>query len=197
MIAAVIPTRYRPPELGALLRVLAGDGVEALVLASGDYGHAVYRMWNAGAEMARALGASHTAVLNDDAALPPGALPAMAQALDVHPEAGVVYPDVNAAWDEWVPLRLEPTEGSWGPGGMTGFAFMFRTADPLPAFDEGYGWWYGDDAFEEAVRASGRQVCRLVGVPVRHAPNGSASRDWGRLAGVVAADRARWEGRTA
>jgi hypothetical protein len=32
MIAAVIPTRYRPPELPDLLHVLEGDGVLPLVL---------------------------------------------------------------------------------------------------------------------------------------------------------------------
>jgi hypothetical protein len=35
---------------------------------------------------------------------------------------------------------------------MTGFCFMFRAADPLPAFDEEFHWWYGDDAWELGVR---------------------------------------------
>ena len=77
---------------------------------------------------------------------------------------------------------------------MTGFCFMFRAGLGIP-FDESYHWWYGDDAFEAAVRASGLSVCRVGGLPVRHAPDGSASRDWARLAPLVALDRERWEGR--
>lgn len=195
MIAAVVPTRYRPPELAALLRVLAGDGVEALVLDSEEHGHRIHAMWNAGTGMARAMGASHVAVLNDDVELPPGALPAMAAALDSRPDVGAVYPDDTAPWAPRRALSLVPTEGTWGAGGMTGFCFMFRAADPLPPFDEGYHWWYGDDAFEASVRAAGMLVCRVSGLPVRHSPGRSAARDWDRLGPLAAADRARWEAR--
>ena len=79
---------------------------------------------------------------------------------------------------------------------MTGFCFMFRAADPLPAFDEGFHWWYGDDAWEASVRLHGYGVARVVGVPIRHTPNGSAGRDWTRLAPLIEQDRARWEERS-
>ena len=55
MIAAVIPTRYHPPELSALLRVLIADGVEPIVLRSEAFEHRIYRMWNVGVMEARAL----------------------------------------------------------------------------------------------------------------------------------------------
>lgn len=192
MIAAVIPTRYEPPELDVLLPRLWHDGVLPFVMRSEDYGHAIYRMWNAGVAAARAAGATEIAILNDDVTLPSGALPLMARLLRSAPDVGVVYPDcrdLGLAGPE-----LTGTVGTWGAGGMTGFAFMFRAELDIP-FDEGFGWWYGDDAFEEAARVAGWRVCRVNGLPVRHAANGSASRRWAELAPIIEADRARWEAR--
>jgi hypothetical protein len=48
MIAAVIPTRFHPPALSELLRVLIADGVEPIVLRSEAFEHRIYRMWNVG-----------------------------------------------------------------------------------------------------------------------------------------------------
>ena len=196
MIAAVIPTRFHPPELSELLRVLLADGVEPIVLRSEAFDHRIYRMWNVGVEEARAKGADYIAVLNDDVALPQGALLALSTALDANPDVGAVYPDMEAPGLTWLGPIVERTTGTWGAGGMTGFCFMFRAADPLPAFDEGYHWWYGDDAWEAGVRAAGYAVARVVGVPIRHAANGSAGRVWDTLAPLIEQDRARWEART-
>ena len=196
MIAAVIPTRYHPPELAELLRVLIADGVEPIVLRSEVFDHRIYRMWNAGTEEARAKGADYIAVLNDDVAIRPRTLPFLAGALMEDPALGVVYPDVNACWCDIIkPGAVVKTAGTWGSGGMTGFCFMFR-ADLGIAFDESYHWWYGDDAFERDVRAAGWAVGRLSGLPVRHHPDGSASRDWARLAPLIEQDRARWAERS-
>jgi len=196
MIAAVIPTRYYPPQLGVLLSVLYADDVVPMVLRSEDFEHRIYAMWNAGVAEARKDGASHIAILNDDIVIPAGALPALAAALDEHPEVGAIYPDDRAPWAVIAPhAPLEHTTGTWGSGGMTGFAFMFRAADPLPAFDEGFHWWYGDDAWERGVREAGYAVARHTGVPLRHMANGSAGRDWDRLAPLIEQDRARWAAR--
>ena len=195
MIAAVIPTRFHPPALSELLRVLIADGVEPIVLRSEAFEHRIYRMWNVGVEEARAKGADYIAVLNDDVELPDGALPALGYALQRHPDVGAAYPNVNATLFK-PDGRVELTTGTWGAGGMTGFCFMFRAADPLPAFDEEFHWWYGDDAWELGVRQAGYAVARVVGVPIRHTPNGSAGRDWMRLAPLIEQDRARWEERS-
>jgi GT2 family glycosyltransferase len=194
MIAAVIPTRYHPPELAELLRVLYADGVEPIVLRSEAFDHRIYRMWNVGVEEARAKGAEYIAVINDDAGFPSGAMALLSGALMLHPDVGVVYPDVNAF--QHCIGEIERTTGTWGSGGMTGFCFMFRAADPLPAFDEGYHWWYGDDAWERGVRAAGFAVARVLGVPIHHRPDGSASRDWARLTPLIEQDRARWAERS-
>jgi len=193
MIAAVIPTRYHPPAVTELLRVLLADGVEPIVLRSEVFDHRIYRMWNAGVRQARFLEADFIAILNDDVAIKPRTLPFLAGALMEDPTLGVVYPDVNACFCEIVkPGGVVRTAGTWGGGGMTGFCFMFRATDPLPAFDESYHWWYGDDAWERDVRAAGWSVGRLSGLPVRHRPDGSASKDWDRLRPLIEQDRARW-----
>ncbi len=203
MIAAVIPTRYNPPQLPVLLSVLLSDRVQPIVLRSEDYDHRIYRMWNAGVEKARIAGATEIAILNDDILIHQGTLPAMSEALRmenprVEQRTGVVYPDVRADFDAGIqqpPLhrgRLEKTTGTWGAGGMTGFCFMFKSEIRLP-FDEAYHWWYGDDAFEESVRNAGYDVARLVGVPIVHTGNGSASKRWAELAPLIEQDRARWD----
>ena len=192
-IAAVIPTRYHPPELADLQRMLAADRIRVYLMESEQYGHRIHAMWNAGVQMARAAGATEIAILNDDVALLPGSLPALRDALRTRPNAGVVYPSEKSPWGVLAPTgTVEETAGTWGAGGMTGFAFMFKAELGIP-FDEGFGWWYGDDAFEEAVRARGLRVCRVLGVPARHSPNGSSGKRWTELAPVIDADRKRWE----
>lgn len=191
MIAAVIPTRYHPPELSELIRTISGEA-QVLVMKSEDYGHALYRMWNAGVALAR--GATEIAILNDDVAIKPRTLTLMAEALRADPTLGIVYPDVNACWCVTPTIGgVVKTTGTWGAGGMTGFCFMFLADLGIP-FDETFGLWYGDDAFEEAVRASGKAVGRVSGLPVRHAPMGSTSRDMGHWGPIIEADRARWDG---
>jgi GT2 family glycosyltransferase len=197
MIAAIIPTRFRPPQLEPLLELLAADGVEAYVMDSADYGHRIYRMWNAGVAIASDAGL--VAVLNDDITILPGTLPLMAEAL-ADPAIGIVYPDVRADLSSGLPsrpIRLEATTGSWGAGGMTGFCFMFRSPAFWPVFDEAYSWWYGDDDFEERVRGAGRAVARVVGLPIGHAANGSAGRVMDELGPLIVADRTLWDSRHA
>jgi hypothetical protein len=188
MICAVIPTRYHPPELAVLIEQID----EAIVLESDDYDHRIYRMWNAGVEKARSLGATEIAILNDDITILPGTLPLMARVLRSDDKLGVVYPDINAPWTMPEAPATERTEGTWGAGGMTGFCFMFK-ADLGIKFDEQFNWWYSDDRFEHDVRALGSGIARIVGLPIRHVADGSASKDWERLAPLIEDDRSRWE----
>ena len=190
MIAAVIPTRFCPPQLERLLELLAADGVAQIVLD--DDSTEIYAKWDRGVEMARAAGATEIAILNDDIEILPGTLPLLAETLRADHGLGVVYPDINAPWTLPASVTTQRTKGTWGAGGMTGFAFLFRAEIEIP-FEAGYHWWYGDDAWEEAVRATGWAVGRACGVPIRHTPNGSASRVWPLLAPLIEADRKRWD----
>ena len=193
-IAAVIPTRFYPPELVPLTDMLQADGVRVALRDSADYGHRIYNMWNSGLE--GLAGYEYVAILNDDIRLLPGTLHVMAGVLRGNLEVGIVYPDVRAPFTHLPDMvALEETEGTWGAGGMTGFCFMFRVLDGLTRFDESYRWWYGDDDFEERMRLSGRKVCRVVGLPIVHTADGSAGKVWDELSPLIAQDRALWEER--
>lgn len=193
-------TRFDPPQREPLLRLLRTDGVEPVVMADvGPHreGWSLYRLWNAGVRYAiDNLGADYICVLNDDVTILPGTLEAMAEELAIR-ECAVVYPDTRRrTTDESFIGTPTPTTGTWGAGGMTGFCFMFR-ADLGIAFDERYQLWYGDDAFEEAVRAKGLLVCRIDGLPIDHSPGGSTRQlPDAEVAAMIAADRQRWEQRT-
>jgi len=189
LISAVIPTLYYPPQLEFLLDVLKEDGVEVNLLESGQFGHRIYRMWNAGVEMSSG---DYIAILNDDIAILPGTLPLMAKILRESPGLGVVYPD------QWAPLERMPekiqiqlTEGSARVGGMTGFCFMFRRGLGVP-FDERYNWWFGDDQFEFEVRAKGLTVGRVNGLPLAHVEGTSAERRKEELGPLIKADQRLW-----
>jgi GT2 family glycosyltransferase len=193
-VGAVIPTRFWPPELDPLLDLLDADGVRvALIRDDARYDHHIYRMWNAGWLRLELLGCQYVAFLNDDIRILPGTLPLMATALASRPDVAVVYPDAAAPMTALPSAcAVQPTTGTWGAGGLTGFCFMVNAALPIPRFDTGYRWWFGDDAFEESVRASGFLVGRIPGLPVWHVPGRSAERD-PEVLSRIGADRERWE----
>jgi GT2 family glycosyltransferase len=197
-IAAVIPTRYHLPQLSILRLICAQEDVDLYVLESALFEHRIYRMWNAGVALARAAGAEAIAIVNDDVNLLPGSFAALAKCLeDGAPDVAVVYPNDHRELAEGLDAdgRVQPTTGTWGAGGMTGFCFMFRADAELPTFDENYGWWYGDDVFEEGCRARGYTVGRALGVPIYHEAGTSAGRHWTELSAVVMSDRLRYEAR--
>ena len=190
LVVAIIPTRFHPDQMPHLLNTLKADGVVPIIMESEDYGHRIYAMWNAGLREAREKHPGCVvAVLNDDITILPGSMPLLARTLLDHPEMGVIYPDWRVS--DMSLVGLEPTTGGHPQGGMTGFAFLFRSSLPLD-FDESYRWWYGDNDFEERVRGLGLSVCRAAGVSVRHTLDGSASRVWGTLEPLVVQDRALW-----
>ncbi len=168
MIAAVIPTRFRPPTLTELMWVLGRDQVRAIVLESEQYDHRIHCMWNVGVARAREEGATEIAVLNDDITILPGTLPLLARALRSDPGLAIVYPDVQAEWCLPTTFDLELTSGIITEDAMTGFCFMFRAELPLPPFNEKYFYHYGEAEFEEITRRMGYQVARVRGVPIRH-----------------------------
>lgn len=200
----VIPTRYEPERLAALLEVIEGprlildNGHEPPLFADAEdaRGQGIYAMWNRGWRYAIAEGYDAVALLNDDVRILPGTIALLELALHADHDIGVVYPDWPLPLDAGLPdyLRLQPTEGTVKDGGMTGFCFMFRTDLPVPLFDEGFGWWCGDDAFERDVRRAGLRVCRVAGLPCEH--DSDSERDgWARrpdLRAIAEADLARW-----
>lgn len=194
-------TRFERPQRESLLELLRADGVLPVVML--DIGPhpddwSLYRIWNRGVDDAIARGAEYICVLNDDVAILPGTLGVMEAFLRHWPKTspfGVVYPDYRRRTDQGVLLGSPtPTVGTWGAGAMSGFCFMFR-ADLGIRFDESYHLWYGDDAFEEAVRAKGLLVARIDGLPIDHTPMGSTSQLGDEAQVWIANDRRRWETR--
>lgn len=204
----MVPTRYERPRVRSLMFALAD--VDVLVLDNGHEpplrwpfaqdarGLGIYAMWNRGWRIARERGYDAVAMLNDDVRILPGTVSLLAGRLASHRRIGVVYPDWPLTLAGGLPEEpdLIDTTGTVADGGMTGFAFVFRADLPVPPFDEGFHWWYGDDAFERSVRAAGFRVCRAVGVPCEHESDSEAD-DWARrpeLKELAEEDRRRWEG---
>lgn len=203
----VIPTRYDQPRLRRLLDVvtpeanpiildnghepaLAGDVVDAR-------GMGLYSMWNLGWQTARERHPRvNVAVLNDDIRIHPGTLTMMAQALRENSRIGCVYPDVRTGFARGLPPQVRIT-AEWDPAGgrsMTGFCFMFKGELPLPPFDEGMEWWYGDSEFDESVKLAGYGVARVDHLPILHVSDAETD-DWARRPELKAAterDGVRW-----
>lgn len=186
---AVIPTRYEPDRVMALARHIR-DEVDVLLLDNGHEpplpraldtrGMGIYRQWNTGLAVARSLGYSRVAMLNDDITIEPGTLTAMVAAL-ADPAVGIAYPGT------------ETVTAAGGPYLMTGFCFAFRTDLPVGPFDESWSWWCGDTAFERDVLRAGFAV---VGVPGSVTNESDCERNgWARrpeLEELAWQDAARW-----
>lgn len=198
MIAAVIATRFEPPQLKPLLETLRADGVFPVVMSdSGPHAPdwSLYRLWNNGVKYAIEHGAEYVCVMNDDVTILPETLDIMADELELS-TVGVVYPDYRRQTADGISVRgVTTTEGTWGAGAMSGFCFMFRADLDVP-FDEKYQLWYGDDDFEERVRAKGLLVARIDGLPIDHMAMGSTRLiPDDEVQAWIANDRRRWETR--
>lgn len=197
MIGVVMVTKFFPPERRSLIgAIVEADALPILLVDAFPHRDdwSLYRFWNRGVDWARDNGCEFICVVNDDIRILPSTFSIMADAIRNNPAFGVVYPDVRRNTMEQIGIiDFTPTIGTWGGGGMTGFCFMFRSDLGVP-FDENYQLWYGDDAFEKAVRDKGLQVVRINNLPIDHAANGSTSRLPGSEAGDrIARDRQRWE----
>lgn len=209
---AVIPSRYEPQRLRALVEQLVAEA-EVIVLDNGHEppltsfdprvrvvdarGDGIYRMWNRGWQLARELApVVDVAILNDDIRINQGTLPLLARALRADERLGAVYPDPSAPLRRGLPrsLRFGIDWDPAGPRNLTGYCFMFKGELQLPPFDEGYGWWYGDTQFDESIRLAGYGVACIRGLPIEHRSDSEAN-DWARrpeLKQIVEEDGARW-----
>jgi GT2 family glycosyltransferase len=205
----VIPSRYEPARLRKLVRPLNREA-EVIVLDNGHEppldlgrvtvvearGRGIYAMWNMGWRMAlERHNPVNVAVLNDDIEILPGTITLMARALRAAPRIGCVYPDPSVRSGQ-LPWRIQLTP-EWDPAGgrsMTGFCFMFKGELPLPPFDEGMEWWYGDSEFDESVKLAGYGVARIDKLPITHISDAELN-DWARrpeLKEATERDGLRW-----
>lgn len=140
----------------------------------------IQRWWRRGIDHAQAQGATHVAVLNDDADVDAHALHALLTALQ----------DTGAAVASPGPPRhvTDPTKGLIRS--INGACWILDLSTGLRP-DEGYRWWYGDDDLDWRAR---RDHGGVVTVPVtwvhhHHAETTMASAD---LQALARADGARW-----
>lgn len=201
---AVIPTRYEPERLRALLPDIETD---VLLLDNGHEpplpdaidtrGLGIYAQWNLGWAIARERGYEAIAILNDDIHILPGTVSLLARALWSDKRIGVTYPDKYVPLGAGMPprMRLDAVNDPGHHRTLTGFAFCARLSmiESSP-FDEGFHWHYGDDAFDRRVRDLGYSVARVIGLPIEHESD-SERDDWARrpeLRKLVQQDLARW-----
>lgn len=196
----VIPSRYQRRSLTALvdqclrnkcvLRVLVYDnGYEPAFFHADERvtiidarGWSLYRMWNAGWDVARSMPKEcNVSILNDDVALLDGALDFMSFVLrGSGSKTGLVCPNPNRALGDGrgpsVVVQTGPST-QWQRGtGMPGFCFMIKAELPIQPVDERFYWWYGDDDLIRKVYAAGYRGLRLEGEPVHHVGGRSARR---------------------
>ncbi len=209
MITVVIPTRYEPQRVDALVRLVAPEVERVIVLDNGHEpaltfdlpnvevvdtrGDGLYRQWNRGRQLA---GPVDVAILNDDIHILPGTLRLLAAALRSQDDIGCVYPDRHTRLKRGLPIRIDLTvdRDPVGSREMTGYCFMFRGELDLPPFDEGYAWWYGDTQFDEDVRLAGYGVAQVNGLPIEHVSDAEAD-GWQRrpeLKVMAELDGQRW-----
>ena len=211
---AVIPTRFEPERLYALLDIVSHDVDDMIVLDNGHEpplapgklhngdlvdvrGMGLYSIWNLGWRTALEYGNPvNVCILNDDIRILPGTLSMMATALRREPRLGCVYPDRHVPLAAGLPAKIRTTSlfDPVGSREMTGFCFMFKGELPLPPFDEGYEWWYADSVFDEAVKAAGYGVGQVDGLPIEHVSDAETN-DWARrpeLKEAIARDGVRW-----
>lgn len=162
----------------------------------------VYQMWNRGFDWARKGNRSaawHVLVTNNDIVLPRGALVAMQACLASSLDNWIAYPDYDADWRDDVrdaPLGHRETRGVLSDSGMFGACFMLA-GHRIPwrplVTDLTYEWWYGDNHLAEEVEQHGGKQIRVVGLPVQHVNEATASTlPPGVLYAMKFRDRQRW-----
>lgn len=179
MVSVFIPTLGRSPVLATLLATLeADDAVEEIMVGDNGADQApaaggkvavldlrtvpFYAMWNQAITAAARRTDTRLAILNDDIALPLGAVGRLAVALDEH-DLTVVCPDYHRTGGTGVEL----VTGTYRQGGICGFAFLVDAAR-CPLIDTRFRLWFGDDDLMWKVAKAGGRMGILRGVPVDH-----------------------------
>lgn len=176
------PVLWLDDGSGAETKSWLGSGAHSIETS----GLTIYEAWNLGFREAKHLaggGPFHVLVSNNDVLVPPYALEAMSQALVEDETRGAAYPDFAAPWSDgpWTvkgrTLNVQETQGVWGSGGMLGFCFMLA-GHRIPwrplIQDLAYEWWYGDNALAEALAFAGLKQVKVLGLPIKHAHEGTA-----------------------
>jgi hypothetical protein len=170
---------------GELDRVQEAAGWESIRIISRPDSR-IYEMWNEGWRMCEDMSPNqrfNLCILNNDIAIPDNFLATMADKLRSKKSCWAVYPDYDLKYMTYAPeeLKLKETSGTYQHGGLCGWAFMLKGEAPIDHVDERFQWWYGDDDLVRKITAAGGKTCRIVGLPLRHVGEATASNgknDW-------------------
>lgn len=201
---AVIPTALESALLGELLLELVDQNIDQVFLFDNsttqdaedvldvfDYaprnievipalGERLYAMWNRGWELALRYSKGYpvnVAFLNDDIAIGSHFIDTLGTWLRSDEKWWCVYPDYNALIFGVTSETITATTGTFKDGGMCGWAFMIRgelLRAPLPAIDEHFVWWCGDDDLARQITMHGGLIGRVNGLGLRHVGSASA-----------------------
>lgn len=145
-----------------------------------DYGPVnIHRWWNVGIDYAQAHGATHVAVLNDDALMGPASL---WQLLEHIGTAAIATPGGDFG------LFTDPTTPPWRI--LNGSCWLLDLASGLRP-DEGYRWWFGDDDLDRRARRDHGGI-QTVPVEWEHLHATESTTDRPDLQDLAADDAARW-----
>lgn len=159
----------------------AADNAAVRVIDAAGWG--IHRMWNAGAELACALGGTvNVAILNNDLIVGLGFLHGLTCALRIADGPVAVCPNYDGRPMVDGPLRLTGIcEGRYdGTGGLSGFAFMVR-GEWFSAgwrFPEDARWWYGDTLLALSIDVAGGWYAMATDVPLEHIGGGGQTGRW-------------------
>lgn len=146
----------------------------------------IYTLWNRGYERLVELGCDRVVILNDDIVLE-GEDWLERLCAPLGDEYWVTCPDYTRA----DPLGVTPVRGVWRHGGMCGWAFAVNVERVgSKPFDEGFSYWYGDDAFSFGIERSGGMVGRVGGLYLEHIQ--SATLNQVDVSAEIAQDTARF-----
>lgn len=195
----VLDNGSQQPTRDLLASVKAAHPKRVEVVATG--GLTIYEQWNLGFERCRRAARGKpfdVLVTNNDVELPATAIAELSRALELHPTAGVAYPDYDWPMGHGAKVRgYRSTSGVLGDGGMIGACYMlagerleWAEADGLVT-DTEYGWWFGDNHLARTIEQAGLTQLRCVGLPMHHVNEGTA-RHHPELEAQKRRDRQRW-----
>ncbi len=155
-------------------------------------GLGIYAMWNLGVSLARRRAPlCNVAVLNNDIRVGPKFLDELSAGLRSRRDLWAV----SANYDGREIDGVEYVRASFKSSGFAGFAFMARgEVFEAVSFDEGFGWWYGDDDFLAQIAARGGRVGIVGAATVEHVNGGgqTAQYDRERLSAIERDRRRMW-----
>jgi GT2 family glycosyltransferase len=134
----------------------------------------IHQMWN---RALKASGERHVAIINNDISLHSQAVfDTLGEALDLHPEIGVISPYFGHPDHQTQMGLISVGPDAGAAGGPAGFCFVISKSMSWYRFPENLQWWCGDiDLFCTAIHKAGKALVVHRGVTIEHLDGGSVT----------------------